>query len=127
MGSEVTETNTSKINLDEHGIVHVVKKPGSEERLDDAKENVDAIIKICNNTSHPAYIDLTCMKSQYEEAVVYYGEMAQSASCFACAFLIGDMQSTALGRANVELSDPKISTALFTSEEQAIKWLKQFL
>ncbi|PCH68133.1 MAG: hypothetical protein COC01_04345 [Bacteroidetes bacterium] len=125
--SNVIETSSSTILLDEFGIVHIIKKFYSTEDLNDAKENIDAILELTEQKSHPAYIDLTNMKGQNEDAIKYYAEMAKTANCFACAFLIGNMQSTAIGISNIRHGDPKINTALFTVKELAIEWLKKYI
>jgi len=125
--SNKIETSSSSIWLDELGIVHIIKKSNSIEELNDAKENIEAILELTNNKSHPAYVDLTNMIGQNEDAIKYYADMAKTANCFACAFLIGNMQSTAIGISNIRHGDPEISTALFTVKELAIEWLKKYI
>jgi hypothetical protein len=125
--NKVIETTTSSIWKDSNGIIHIVKKPRSIEELNDAKENIKAILDLTGGTSHPAYVDLTCLKGQKYDAIEYYAQMTKDAKCFACAFLIGNMQSTAIGISNIRHSDPDIRTALFTEKPQAIEWLNKYL
>ena len=124
---KIIETTTSKIWKDSNGIIHIIKKPRSVEELNDAKENIKTIMELTGGESHPAYVDLTCLRSQQNEAIEYYGKMAKSAKCFACAFLIGNMHSTAIGISNIRHGDPEIKSALFTDKIQAIDWLKKYL
>lgn len=125
--NKIIETASSKIWKDDNGIVHIIKKPRSIEALNDAKENIKTILELTNGKSHPAYVDLTCLRKQQNEAIEYYANMTKIAKCFACAFLIGNMQSTAIGISNIRHGDPDIRTALFTDKKQALDWLKKYL
>lgn len=125
--NKIIETATSKIWKDDNGIIHVIKKPRSVENLSDAQENIKTIMNLTGGKSHPAYVDLTCLRGQQNEAIEYYANMTKDAKCFACAFLIGNMQSTAIGISNIRHGNSDIRTALFTDKAQAIDWLKKYL
>lgn len=123
---EVLESRTSKIWIDETGILRVFKKPVEAELHEDAVENLNIIEKLTKDKSHIALVDLSMLKSQHATVIRHYASVSKKINCKAVAFLTSDIQSTYLGINNLIISESKIPAKIFSSEEFAIEWLLKF-
>jgi hypothetical protein len=128
MQPEEIFTRTGRHHLDPRGFIHSVILPGAEQTLADAQENVRISIQIGGGKRRPLLVDLREIKSQTREARDYYGS-EESGTCFsAAAVVVGSPVSRLLG--NFFLGFNKSAHAplkLFTSEQEAVEWLKTFL
>ena len=113
--------------MEDDGIVRAIDFPNAEERLADAKENVAAVVKVSKGEKYPVLVDGRNVKSITREARAYYagGEIANAIS--AMAVLIGAPVSRMIGNFYLSFSNPKLPAKLFTSETQALEWLKGFI
>lgn len=120
------ETKTAKIRLREDGIIHVVL---SEEvgTLTDAKINVEAVHKVKQGKKRPLLIDLAKAKSLSREERAYYSSDIAAKVLTAVALLINSPLSRILGNFFKGLNKPAFPLQLFTSEDEAIDWLKGFI
>ncbi len=122
--SEVIETKNVRIWLGDDGIVRIVQKPGTEETLDTAKENIAASMKVSKEKKRPLLVDIVALKTMSHEAREFYGKVED---VNAVALLVGSPVSRVLGTVFLGISKSKVPLKLFTSEEDAIEWLKGFL
>jgi hypothetical protein len=118
------ELRSQIIWLDSDGILHTQVKPHIEITLEDAREALEQIQLLCAGKRHPVLVDLTNCKAMSREARAYYaGEQAAKAG-LAAALLIGSPLARAIGNFFMGLSKPVFPARLFTSEAEALAWLK---
>jgi hypothetical protein len=117
----------AKLWLGEDGIVRIIHVPGAEVTLEDVKETMAAYLKIYKGKKRPLFVDTKTMKSLAREARKYYAgdEAANVAS--AAAIIVGTPVSRVLGNFYLGLSNPHLPSRLFSSEDEALKWLKGYL
>jgi hypothetical protein len=113
--------------LGEDGIVRIIHVPGAEVTLEDAKETMMAYLKIYQGKRRPLLIDTRTMKFLAREARKYYAgdEAAKVAS--AAAIIVGTPVSRVLGNFYLGLSNPHLPSRLFTSDDDALDWLRGYL
>ena len=126
LNSEVVETRTTKFWLRDDGIVHAVDNGKFQVTLADAKENVAAALKVANGRRLPILIDITSVRSVTREARLYYRDEA-GVHTTAAALLIGSTISRVIANFVIGLDRPVVPARIFTSETEAIQWLKGYL
>jgi hypothetical protein len=125
--SERFRTRTSTHFLGDDGIVRTILDDGAEETLADAKASIEAIRQVSNGTKCPLLVDLRKVKSLDRGARVYYSGPESVASSVGTAILIGSPISRMLGNFFLGFNKPAVQIRLFTSEAEAIQWLKELL
>ena len=122
----VTRTGTHYLDAD--GIIRATIHAGAEQTLDDAIENVQASSVLGVGKRRPLLVDMRQIKSQTREARTYYTG-PEGTRCYTAAAVLVDSPVSRL-IANFLLGFNKSATVpsrLFTSEPEAIEWLKTFL
>ncbi len=114
METEEIVTQTAKIRLDENGILRVTCLPGATQTLAQAHENMSVEVQLSRGKRRPILVDLT----GGEEAAKYQS---------AIALLIGSPLSRVIGNFFIGFNKSPMPTKLFTSEPEALEWLKEFL
>jgi hypothetical protein len=84
-------------------------------------------LKISKGKKLPLLVDSRNIKSMEREARVYYAGEEGRKSVSACALLIGSPVSRVIGNFFMGLNKPLVPTRLFTSETEAIEWLRRFI
>ena len=102
-------------------------RAGAEETLDDARANVALCLQRNAGRRRPLLVDLRGAKSQSAEARAYMAGPEGLKVSQAVGLLIGSPVSRVLGNLYLRLNKPPIPTRLFTSEEEALAWLRSFL
>ena len=127
MENEVVVTRTAKVWLEEDGIIRGIISSTDEHNLTDAKENSEVVMKVVKGKAHPFLTDIRKCKSITREARMHYagGETGEKLS--ACALLIGSPVSRIIGNFFLSLNKPGYPVKLFTSETQALEWLRRFI
>ena len=122
---KIIELETARIQLREDGIMHIHIKEGREMHLNDAIQVVEAIGKLGNKQKVPVLIDCgefatidkeVRMFSASEKANVYTLAEAVAYHSFAHKLLIDFY---------VDYNKPSIETKVFSSNEEAVDWLKK--
>ena len=126
MENEVIETRTAEFWQRDDGIVHAIDNGKFQVTLADAKENVAAALKAANGKRLPLFVDITSVRSVTREARLHYRDEA-GLHATAAAILIGSTISRVIGSFIIGLDKPAVPARLFTSETEAIEWLKGFL
>lgn len=113
--------------LGEDGIVRIIHVPGAEVTLEDAKETMLAYLQIRQDKRRPLLVDTRTMKFLAREARKYYAgdEAAKGAS--AVAIIVGTPVSRVLGNFYLGFSNPHLPSRLFSSDDEALEWLKGYL
>jgi hypothetical protein len=128
MSNSIIETRTTKMWLDDEGIIRIVTKPGiTKQTLSDAVENMEAVEKLRQGKKRPLFIDLRAAMSTDAEGRRYYsrGELAENFS--AGAFIIESPLSRVIGSLFLGVSKPPFPVMLFNLPEKALDWLRGFL
>ena len=126
---EPITTRTAKIWLRADGIVQGVSLPKSYQTLEDAQVNAAALARVCLGEPRPWLIDIRLGQGVDRQARVYYSSEAvvRFTRAVAVALLIGSPVSRVVANFFISLNKMLIPTRLFTSEDQAVAWLKTFL
>lgn len=120
---DILKVRVGNIWLDDNNIIRYVITPGMDETLDDLIEVIKAIDEIRNGNVYPLLGDIRGAKSITREARQY---AEKSIVATASAILVGSPVSKVLGNFVIKIHKSKIPVKLFTSEDEAINWLKGF-
>ena len=127
MEREEIVTRVSKVWVGEDGIARIIHVPGAELTLEDAKETMAAYLKVNKGKRLPLFVDTKEMKSMTRECRHYYASEESAKHASAVAIIVGTPVSRVLGNFYLGLSNPHLTSQLFTSEQEALEWLKEFL
>jgi len=122
--NQPVEVRTQVIWRDGDGIIRVKIKPRIDLNLADAQEALSAIRVLCEGQRRPVLVDITELKSMDREARTFFAgqETAQVES--AAALVVHSPLTRAIGNFFMGLNKPLFPTRLFTSEAEALAWLK---
>jgi len=127
MKAKVIETSISKVWLDEEGIIQEKVHAGSIVDLEVAKEEIAAYAVLCKYEARPLLVDIRNVKSVTGEARSHLAGEEGAKVTRAVALLIGSPLSRIMGNFFLGLNKPSFPSKLFTSEEEALIWLRGFL
>lgn len=127
MTNESIETRAARVWLDADGIVRVKFSQNAELMIDDVRETGTAVKKINQGKAIPILADIRAIKSVTREARAGGVSKEFDGMRPASALLIGSVLSKAIGNLYLGLNKPEHPVKLFTSEAEAIVWLKGFL
>ena len=127
MEAQAVLTRTAKIWLDADGIVRITSLPGAHETLEDAQRTVATVVTLAAKTPRPVLVDLRAIGSQSRDARQYFGVQGAAAGVLGTAILAGSPVSRLVGNFFLGFGKPDRPAKLFTSEEDALAWLKEFL
>jgi len=127
MESEGLVTRVTKVWIGEDGIARIIHVPGAEVTLEDAKETMAAYLKINKGKRLPLFVDTKTMRSLAREARKYYAGEEAAKVASAVAIIVGTPVSRVLGNFYLGLSNPHLPSRLFSSENEALAWLKGYL
>ena len=119
-------TETAETVLGDDGIVRVHMRPGTTETLTTARENIEALASICGDKKHPLLIDMTGTRGANQDARRHYSSESVTERVSAAAMLVPTPVSKVLGNFFLGLNKPRHALRLFTSEADAIEWLKDY-
>jgi hypothetical protein len=122
MQSKIWETGVSKVWLRDDGFIHLEYLPNTHLGLEDSKRIIADIEKASAGQSRPGFIDATGLKSVTREAREYF---AASKVISRAGMLTGSLISRVLGNFYLAVNKPVIPLKMFTSEAEAIAWLKK--
>lgn len=121
------EVRTHVIWLGDDGIVRAKVKPHVTITLEDGKACVHMMSQVCGGKQTPALIDMTGLVAIERDARLYFAGEETARVESAAALLINSPVARAIGNFFMGLNKPIVPTRLFTSEEEALAWLKGFL
>ena len=124
---ETLETRCSQVWLGEDGILRYQSRLNAEETLPDAQENIAAGERLARGVKRPALVDIRRIHSMEREARLYYAGPETARIETAAALLVSSAFSRIIGNLFMGANKPVIPTRLFTVEQEAVEWLKQFL
>jgi len=126
MSSEAITTRTAKVWLRDDGIVQIAPFPNAYDMLEDAQANVAAGFKAGREQRHPLLVDIRPIKGIDREARAYYSGGSTAQMISAMALLVESPLSRILANFFIGLNKMPVPTRLFTSEAEAVAWLKGF-
>lgn len=124
---EVIETSVCTVWMGSDGIVRNVFHLKVEVTLPDAIETNKANLEVGGGNKIVCLIDARNVKSSNREAREFGARPETVDQRTAAAILIGSPVSRAIGTLFMKLSRPPYPSRLFTSETEAVDWLKEFL
>ncbi|MCH8317012.1 MAG: STAS/SEC14 domain-containing protein [Bacteroidetes bacterium] len=125
--TQIIKTQNISTYLRENGIIHCTYKKGSKEDLETSKENVEAIRKVAGYQKRPLLVDIRGNVSQTKESRDYFSSDEVANYFSTVALIIDGSISKVIGNFYMDINKPKTPTRLFTSEKEAMKWLKSFV
>lgn len=124
MTTEPITTRTAKISLREDGLIQtVLNLPNGRESLADAQANIAAVTRLSPEKRRPLLVDMRAVDGIEREVRAYYSSVEVST---ARALLIESLVGQVIANFFISLNKPTVPTRLFTSEAEAVAWLKDF-
>ncbi len=124
---EVIETRVCTTWVRADGILHTVIKPNAVVDLEAAQEIWDAHEALLGSQDKISFVDIRGINKASREARELLGAQSQKKQPLAIALLIGSPISRVIGNFFLGLNRPPCPTKLFTSESEALAWLKGFV
>jgi hypothetical protein len=117
---------THRVARRDDGII-VIEQFEQEQTLADAEASVRAMLKLNGGRPAPVLVDIRKGPRVSTEIQNYYGSEEVGGMLKAQALLMGNAMTRMLGNFFLGLRRAKTPVKLFTSEAEAIEWLKTFL
>jgi hypothetical protein len=108
------------------GILYVTYQPSLIVTEEVARICVQDRLKLCDGKSYPMLADGRTIKSFERNARSYLSKGDAIRGLTAGAFIIKNQIEKFMGNAFFTINKPKVPAKLFTSEEEALKWLQYF-
>jgi hypothetical protein len=125
--AEVIETPTSRVWIGADNISRVVILPSAKNEVKDLQGLIEAIRKLCKGELRPGLVDIRDLKIFSRDIRQYYGDKERPRAANATAFLVESSLSKLFGNVLISLGKPLYPVKLFTLEDEAVDWLKEFL
>lgn len=109
------------------GIIKIVYKDEHEFNIKDAMESLDELKKITNGKSYPILKIPGKYSSIDNEARKFISSAEGMKFSSAEAFVTTFLPHRIIGNFYLKINKPVKPTAFFDTEEQAVKWLQQFV
>jgi hypothetical protein len=127
MEQEEIVTSVCKVWVGEDGIARVIHFPNAELTLETAKETMAAYLTVSKGKRLPLFVDTKGEKFMTRDCRHYYASEETAKTASAVAIIVDTPVSRVLGNFYIGLSNPHLPSRLFTSEQEALEWLKGFL
>ena len=126
--SEPLDLRVARVWLGKDGIKRAIVKDTSEHSLEDAKEMIEGLGRVGGGGKHPVLMDLRRIsKSSDREARQYYASAEAARYSQGVALLVDSSVTQVIVNFFFRLNKPEYPTRMFSSEEEALAWLKQLL
>lgn len=113
--------------MDEHGICHESYTKGARLTIEDTLKEKQIISEISGHKKVPILMDLNNVIHVPRECRKYYASKEGAKIIKVAALLVGTQMSRVLGNFFIGLNKPAMQVKLFTSEKEALKWLKEYI
>jgi hypothetical protein len=124
----MTQLRSQDISLGDDGILRLRMKPDVFELdLADAEEVIRAVGEIGGGVARPALVDLRTLRSMSRDCRKYFAGPETAKVQSAAGLLVVSPIARAIGNFFMGLNKPLIPTRLFTSETDALVWLRDFV
>ena len=124
----VIDTRTNRNWLRSDGILQSETLPGASQSLADARENLTAYVQLAGGRRRPLLMDMRTVSGPLDRtAREYFAGPQYAAVVSATALLVGSPVGRLIGSFVLRLTRPVSPGRIFTSESEALAWLKGFL
>ncbi len=113
--------------MGQDGICRTKTKPQAEIDIDHAKENSVAVNSFYNSKKYPLMVDSRNVKRISAEARKHFSTNGRDTCINSMAIIVKSPLSRVVGNFFMGLNKPPLPARLFEKEEDAVKWLKQYL
>jgi hypothetical protein len=110
----------------EDGILYAELYPGAAMTLEDAELSLAAIPRSADGSKHLVLVDLRNLKAMTREAREFYASDKAAQRVAAAALLVASPISRVIGSFFIGLNKTRMPLRLFTSEKEAISWLRGY-
>ena len=125
MKDRTAETRTVTITFGEDRILVVRSRVGHDQNESDARENLATCRQLAGDKKAPVLVDMRQMATLDKQARKVYA--TESDFAMAQAMLVDSAFTRISANLFIRIARPLHPTRMFTSEEEAIAWLKGFL
>lgn len=120
-------TRTAEIWKGEDGVIRlIVVLPQAKVKLADAQENIGTVAELAGGKKCPVLGDIRNVKSAELRARRHLLGETATQTIRAFAILVGSPLTRVIGNFFMGLNRPPFPARTFTSEEDALEWLKSF-
>lgn len=112
--------------INDNNICYTVVKSNAVIDIKDAIENSAAVKKISKDQIYPMLVNLKEIKSITKEARDHFSMQNRTPGITAIGLLIKSPASRIIGNFFLGMNKSTVPVRLFTNEEKAVLWLKQF-
>ena len=123
----IIETQSAKIWLDTDGIIRLVSLGSHGEGLAPAEENWLAVDQARRGKRRPLFGDIRKTGPVDAEGRKFYANIEGKDLITAVALLVESPISRVVGSLFLGLNRPPVPIRIFTSEQMALEWLRDFL
>jgi hypothetical protein len=131
MENDVIETQAAKIWLEEDGIVWTmilpIVFPDDKLTIADARNIIEGASKLTNGKKTPMLVESSYARPMNSEAKEFLTGMEAANVVSALAMITSSSLNKLLRNVLLGINKPSYPVKLFTSEAEAINWLKRFL
>ena len=125
--TEQIETRTAKFWFDNNGILHVEHLAAPDRGISDIEENISAIIDLWQGTPLRVLADIRAVyTTTREERHLYTNNEVIKNQIGVIALLVSSPISRVIGSMLLGINMLPMPAKLFTSEKDALEWLKGF-
>lgn len=123
MAANLYQTQAGPMTMGEDGIIRFRVSPGATVNATAAQQCVTGASQLADGAKQLLLIDMRGLRDINRDARrIYYDGAA-----YAVALLIGSPISKVIGSFFLGLNKPSYPLRLFTSEQEAVQWLKDFI
>ena len=119
-------TSVTKIWEDDEGIAHTEFLPGARVNCEAAEEHFEACRQLTGNEKKPVMVDLKNLVYADRGARQCFSSDASTSITKASAVIVDSAIGQVVGGFFMGLNRPPVPIKLFTSREEAMKWLREF-
>ena len=119
------ESSKIKFTLRDDNILHTDCFPNTEMTLEDGLESTRISSEMINHEPMPLLCDLTHVIRMTQDCRKHFAGEAHAKTFTKCALIVTNPISRIIGNFFLGLNKPLKPTRLFTSTDEALKWLKK--
>lgn len=124
---QVIETRGGRMWLRDDGIIHYLALPDVDQTAQDADDIIRAGAQVAGGVRRPGFVDLRPIRSIDRGARLFYAGPVSASVNTALALLVESPFSRIVGNLFLGTTRPPFPCRMFTSEAEALAWLKGFL
>ena len=122
------EVPSAKIAIREDGVMHVHIKVSSSFEMENSKEIFEARESISEGRKFPIlYTSEYRFLTPSKEVKEYISSRPRTGLVLADGFVIGSFSQRLAAKIYLKRNKPEVPTGFFSTEEEAIEWLKGFV